>query len=320
MNTSASDAPAIRTLPRQPSDVDAKALAQREHAIRFVLHGAWVKKFKRQGKQLAPHSVFLRMAPDANKPTVEWGAGRREVVEAVDGGLFGDDFRGDVYFDKHRAEESLCFSLVLEKRTLFFLALSLYEKERWVIGLRTLIDEWSRDATAEERAQHLLRQQSERGRSLSLPPFIPIGALTTRDEPLQPSLPTPRRNSLMRALGLGSPSTPNAPSPNVGGPSQPQPVPLVVLQPLSPVAPPAERSRLRSQTEPRLPTNGTLVEVVTPRVDAHRRTSCDEAALAAALHAQHVAAQPGASEPAGQLHVMSTNSTDERRRSITADL
>ena len=217
-------------VPSSPrASVTAAALAQREQAIRFVLRGAWVRKFKRQGKVGAPHMVFLQCKADALTPTVKWG-GRREAVVGVDGGLFGDEFLGDSYFDKHHADEALCFSLRLAGRTLFFLALNEVERDRWVQGLHALISEWTGAATAEERSHQLLREQSERSNSSSLSTprgrsrmALSLGGVSSLSNSSDSGqvLSSPRR-MLTRALSRGTPqSARQAPATPVAIPPQP---------------------------------------------------------------------------------------------------
>ena len=132
--------------------------AARDQSVGFVLQGAWVKKFRRGGKA-GLHSVFMRMLPEAAGPTIAWGNGRQERIGAVDGGLFGDDFQGDGFFDAHQAEEALCFSMQLESRTLYLLALSEAEKQQWVRGVDVLINNWGRASVEEQREQQSVREQ-----------------------------------------------------------------------------------------------------------------------------------------------------------------
>jgi hypothetical protein len=120
--------------------------------MRFVLHGTWVRKFKRRGKR-SPHDIFMRVAYQATQPTVEWGArrdqvergaGRREVVTSADAGHYDEAFLGDSFFDEHRSDEALCFSLHLAERTLYLVARSKLEQMCIVVGVQALIAEWSR--------------------------------------------------------------------------------------------------------------------------------------------------------------------------------
>ena len=119
-----------------------------EQAVRFVLAGAPVRKF-REGGRRKPHHVHLRMlgAGDA----VAWHERETELdnlsdklrvaqVLHADDALFGEEFSGEGYFDENTHEEQLSFSIVLKSgRTLFVLAGSTAEKECWVHGINAIV-------------------------------------------------------------------------------------------------------------------------------------------------------------------------------------
>lgn len=123
----------------------ANMLAKREQAVRFVLQGAWVRKFPRSGHG-RPRTLYMRFVAQAGSaPVVEWH-GQRATVQYIDHRLFDEDgFMGDTYFDTHKADESLCFSLKLAHRRLYLLTHSEIEKERWVDGVNELIRAWDRE-------------------------------------------------------------------------------------------------------------------------------------------------------------------------------
>ena len=282
--------------------------AKQVQSVRFVLRGAWVKKFRRQGKQLAPHSVYMRMIPGALEPTIEWGA-RSEAVVSVDGGLFGDDFLGDKWFDKRPADECLCFSIGLAQRTVFILALSEAEKDRWVRGIDALVADWACGAVAEERRQQW---------------GSPSRSATTR-----------RSSLLLRALGLGTSSALPPPRQSIGqvssshasSPRQSTRTSVAERQPSTPVVlqqPPA--TRWRSVTEPQLPEHRASAALTSGRLSSvrvstdNRRASFDESAFLAAVRTRAITAGGPERRDGEAVHVMSTSSTDERRKSISAEL
>ena len=143
-----------------------------EQAVRFVLAGAPVRKF-REGGRRKPHHVHLRMlgAGDA----VAWHERETELdnlsdklriaqVLHADDALFGEEFSGEGYFDENTHEEQLSFSIVLKSgRTLFVLAGSTAEKECWVHGINAIVSRrcLSADLEAAARRQRAVAPQLE---------------------------------------------------------------------------------------------------------------------------------------------------------------